>query len=618
MDDAHCARSANQASKMPGKSFACQGQRAYYALSGNMKLVNYIGLLVLSCAAVSVLQGQVTQNSNDSETVFRATTRLVQVDVVVTDGSGNPVKDLTDKDFTILEDGKEQKVAMFSFHEVGGALAKKPSLPALPTNVATNRPEYRAPEGTPVVLVFDGLNTAVENQMYVRQQMLKYLADHFDPNQKIAVFALGNELAVLQDFTSDPRILARAIEKYRSQAAAAGRQGGSEPMQTATFAGANIPSRGTGSSDAGNSPEPNPSLSLANIAGALARFEKEVEANQLEARIATSMDALSALARYLAGFPGRKSVIWFSGSFPLNLTLLDRQDISVYRSYAGRIRETTNLLNDAHVAIYAVDARGLFGNSVSDPSQSGRDSSGRMKLTVSEEMRANSKEIFERFDKEDSLAKVAQETGGRVYSNTNDIGRAVSASIQDGSSYYVLGYYPARKQWDGTFRTIKVKADRAGLSLRHRRGYYASDPENWRKESANDMKLALGRGGVVSTGVLFYARAVPPSQSADAKVEFLVDAHTITFETGTENQHYCNLEFQVQAFGSEGKLVRAEVQEAEAPLKPQTYDRIRQSGLPMPVTVKLGEGDYTLRVGVRDNRTGLFGTTELPMSIHRQ
>jgi hypothetical protein len=105
-------------------------------------------------------------------------------------------------------------------------------------------------------------------------------------------------------------------------------------------------------------------------------------------------------------------------------------------------------------------------------------------------------------------------------------------------------------------------------------------------------------------------------QPGEVKVEFLVDSHTITFETGTENQHYCNLEFQVQAFGSDGKLVRAEVQQAEAPLKEQTYARIQQSGLPMPVSIKLAEGEYTLRLGVRDNRTGLFGTAKLPLSQH--
>jgi VWFA-related protein len=579
---------------------------------------HYIGGFVL-CALVAVAQAQVQQSGTQSDTVFRATTRLVQVDVVVTDSSGNPVKDLNENDFTVLEDGKSQKVASFSLQQMGGSTSeKRPTPPVLPANVTTNRPEYQAPEGPPVVLLFDGLNTSVQNQMFVRQEMLRYLAEHFDPHARMAVFALGNELTALQDFTSDPKVLAQAIQKYRSQTAAAARQGGDTEMQAATFAGPSIPSRGTGSSDAGGGPEPSQSRSLANIAGALARFEKEQAGATLEARIAETMDALSALARYLAGFPGRKSVIWFSGSFPLNLSLIDPQDFDVYRSYAGRIRETTNLLTDAHVAIYAVDARGLTATSVSDPSQSGRDASGRMKLTVSEEMRANSKETFLRFNEEDSLIKVAQETGGRVYLNTNDMERAVSNSIQDDSSYYIVGYYPSRKQWDGKFRTIKIKVNRDGMTVRHRRGYYASDPENWKKATAGDMKAALEKNNIVSTGVLFYARAVPDptQQHGEVKVEFLVDPHTITFETGTENQHYCNLEFQVQAFGSDGKLVRAEVQQAEAPLKEPTYVRIQQSGLPMPVLIKLAEGEYTLRLGVRDNRTGLFGTVNLPLSLH--
>ena len=578
----------------------------------------YIGGFLLCGLAALVLQAQVQQSATQSDTVFRATTRMVQVDVVVTDSSGNPVKDLNQNDFTVLEDGKPQKVASFSLQQIGGSTPEtRPTPPALPANVTTNRPEYQAPAGPPVVLLFDGLNTAVQNQMFVRQEMLRYLAEHFDPHARMAVFALGNELTVLQDFTSDPKILAQAIQKYRSQTAAAARQGGDTEMQAATFAGPSIPSRGTGSSDAGGGPEPSQSRSLANIAGALARFEKEQAGATLEARIAETMDALSSLARYLAGFPGRKSVIWFSGSFPLNLSLIDPQDFDVYRSYADRIRQTTNLLTDAHVAIYAVDARGLTATSVSDPSDSGRDASGRMKLTVSEEMRANSKEAFSRFSQEDSLIKVAQETGGRVYLNTNDMERAVSNSVQDDSSYYIVGYYPSRKQWDGKFRTIKIKVNRGGTTVHHRRGYYASDPENWKKATAGDMKAALEKNNIVSTGVLFYARAVPAAaqQHGEVKVEFLVDSHTITFETGTENQHYCNLEFQVQAFGSDGKLVRAEVQQAEAPLKEQTYARIQQSGLPMPVSIKLAEGEYTLRLGVRDNRTGLFGTADLPLSL---
>jgi hypothetical protein len=238
-----------------------------------------------------------------------------------------------------------------------------------------------------------------------------------------------------------------------------------------------------------------------------------------------------------------------------------------------------------------------------------------MALTVEDHMRANRKETFERFNKEDSLTKVADETGGRAFLNTNDFDRAIVESVHDSSTFYEIGYYPTHKQWDGKFHTIKVKVAGDGLKVRHRRGYYATDPEKWRRAGEGEMKLALEKDSLASTGVLFYARAMPPSGNSDVKVEFLVDPHTITFEAQSENQHECNLEFQVQAFTPDGKLVKAQVQQAEAPLKPDTFDRIQKSGLPMPVSIKLGPGQYMLHLGVRDNRTGQFGTSELPLSI---
>ena len=585
-----------------------------------MRKLSKACLLVLgACASLAILRAQIQQSPSDSSTVIRATTRLVQVDVVVTDSSGHPVKDhLTERDFSILEDGKPQKVSFFSFQQLEGREKRQP--PQLPPHVATNRPEYRHTAGPPIILLLDGVNTPVENQMYVRQQMLRFLANHFDPSMRIAVFVLGNQLTVLQDFTSDPALLTAAMQKYRSQSSASGRQGGTDvQLQAPTFDGGSIsPRAGQVASDGSGGtggPGESSSRSLMNIAGALARFEKEITANTLEMRVAQTADALSTIARYLAGFPGRKVVIWFSASFPLNLSIVDQQDFDVYRSYADRVRQTTNLLSDAQVAMYTVDARGLVGTAISDPSDSGRDANGRMQLTVEEHMKANSKEIFERFNKEDSLIKVAQETGGRAFLNTNDLDRAIVESVEDSSTYYMIGYYPSRKQWDGKFHTVKVKVAREGVVVRHRRGYYAIDPENWRRSGAAEMKTALEKDTIGSTGVLFYARALPATANAEVKVEFLVDPHTITFESISENQRYCNLEFQVQAFTPEGKLVKVEAQQAEAPLKPQTFARIQQNGLPMPVSIKLEPGEYVLHVGVRDNRTGLFGTAELPLTV---
>src|SRR5437899_5253600 len=479
------------------------------------------------CASAGMICAQLKQSSSDSPTVIRATTRLVQVDVVVTDSSGHPVKErLSEKEFTILEDGKPQKISFFSFQQFEDQEKQKQLPPQLPPHVTTNRPEYRRAAGPPIILLMDGVNTPVENQIVVRQQMLKFLADHFDPGMRIAVFLLGNELTMLQDFTSNPALLIAAMQKYRSQASAAGRQGGTDvQLQPPSFDGPNLPPQARGAAvGAGDSN----SRSLMNIGYALARFEKESNANTMEMRIAHTADALAAIARYLAGFPGRKVIIWFSASFPLNLSVVDPEDFDVYRSYADRVRAATNLLSDAQVAIYTVDARGLVGNSISDPSETGRDANGRMALTVDAHMNANSKETFERFNKEDSLIKVAEETGGRVFLNTNDFDRAIVESVRDSSTFYEIGYYPTHKQWDGKFHTVKVKVAGDGLRVRHRRGYYATDPEKWRKSGEGEMKAALEKDSIVSTGVLFYARAMPPSGNADVKVEFLVDPHTIT------------------------------------------------------------------------------------------
>src|SRR6266496_4811463 len=142
--------------------------------------------------------------------VIRTTTRLLQLDVVVSDSSGHAVRNLTASDFTLLEDGKPQKVSFVSLVDGDGAPSTPP--PKLPPYVTTNRPEYQAREGPAVILVLDAVNTPTENQVYVRQQMLRYLAKRFDPSVRLAVLVLGSKLRVVQDFTQDPHILEVALQ----------------------------------------------------------------------------------------------------------------------------------------------------------------------------------------------------------------------------------------------------------------------------------------------------------------------------------------------------------------------------------------------------------------------
>src|ERR1700727_1282632 len=71
------------------------------------------GALFLALS-LSNLSAQTPSGSTSDTTVIRAETRLVLVDTVVTDKKGNYIRDLTQKDFRVWEDNKEQTVKTFS------------------------------------------------------------------------------------------------------------------------------------------------------------------------------------------------------------------------------------------------------------------------------------------------------------------------------------------------------------------------------------------------------------------------------------------------------------------------------------------------------------------------
>ena len=214
------------------------------------------------------------------------------------------------------------------------------------------------------------------------------------------------------------------------------------------------------------------------------------------------------------------------------------------------------------------------------------------------------------------METIARDTGGRYFGNTNDLNNAIQSALHESSSYYMLGYYPSNKKWDGKFRNIKLQVNRPGTQLRYRRGYFAVNPSDWRKDNGErTLTAALTGNSLPSTEVTFMARALPPQPDSDTVVEFAVDPSTLSFEAEAENHHRSTLQFEVQAFTPEGKLVKAEVQTAEASLPEPTYERVRKQELPMSVPIRLGPGKYMLRLGVRDNLTGLFGTSELAVEV---
>jgi hypothetical protein len=317
----------------------------------------------------------------------------------------------------------------------------------------------------------------------------------------------------------------------------------------------------------------------------------------------------------MSGQKGRKVLLWFSTGFPFSVVGDSPSAMEAERNYGDQIRRTINLLNDAHVATYTIDAGGLVPSSLGDPSLSGRDSEGRVHLGI-DANRALSTESFQRFSTHDALETIARDTGGRYFGNSNDLDHAIQSALSESSSYYMLGYYPSKKKWDGRFRNIKLQVNRPGTQLRYRRGYFAVNPSDWRKDNGErTLTGALTENSLPSTEVTFMARALPPQPDSDTVVEFAVDPSTLSFQTEAGNLHHCILQYEVQAFTPEGKRVKAEVQTAEASLPEPTYERVSKQELPMTVPIRLAPGKYILRLGVRDNLTGLFGTADLALEV---
>jgi hypothetical protein len=191
--------------------------------------------------------------------------------------------------------------------------------------------------------------------------------------------------------------------------------------------------------------------------------------------------------------------------------------------------------------------------------------------------------------------------------------------MDDGSTYYTLAYYPENKDWNGKFRKIHVKVDRPGIKLRYRLGYYAMDPrtlaEGNRKQQTLQFAEALSLDSPSATGLKFWAGVVPPSEKQpDLRVNFLLDANAISFERAEDGTQHAEVECVIQAY-SKGKLLKTEASTSKAALSPATYNATRQQGFPCHHSINLAPGTYFLRLGVRDNRTGLMGTTTARATI---
>lgn len=535
---------------------------------------------------------QQTQSANPP--VLKVTTRLVLVDVVVTDGYGRPVTDLKQADFAVKENGKPQKIVAFAFQPpppppVPGKPAYKPF--TLAPGVFTNLRNLNGEVGPPTILLIDGLNTPFKDQPYMRQQLVKYL-EHLEPGRNVAIYTLGRRLRMIQDFTSDPDLLHEALKKITLQS--------SMFNQDQQDLSDEFPGLDPDSSD----------QSIAQMAQQMQEFESEQQAYQRDLQVRITLDAMKELAHNIAGYPGRKNLVWLSGSFPLTIfpDETSSNPFNVARQYGDDLRNTATVFANEQIAVYPVDARGLVGSFMPDASQSGASLAGpRGGMRGMQQMQRASAQLAASHD---AMNELASQTGGRAFYNRNDIDRAIGLSVAEGSTYYTLAYYPEDKGNDGKFRKIEVKLDRKGLQSRYRKGYFATDTQPPDEKTArNDFLRSLAPDAPTSTALPFLVRVTPPDKEhKELSLDFSVVPQAINFEPQNGLEH-AEIEFLTRIYDLKGKPVGSTNADLiSTQLKPETYKQIMTHGLRYRQTVSLPPGKYVLKMGVRDHRSNAIGT----------
>jgi hypothetical protein len=268
-----------------------------------------------------------------------------------------------------------------------------------------------------------------------------------------------------------------------------------------------------------------------------------------------------------------------------------------------------------------VDARGLCGTAVFSATTGCKDS-------------LQAQERYSSMEK-----KIAEETGGRAYLNTNGPGAILGEIVSNDSSYYSLGYAPHPQRSAPGFRKVDVRLDQARYQLVYRHVYF--DPGNSGGHvagSISPIQSALLPGIPPSTQILFEARLQPldpaiqdslAGSSASATVggpkvhryrlDLSIDPHSLTFDQGSDGNRSIDLRCAAMVYDANGRSVSFTTNGIRLRVPDGQYTRLMAAetttSIPLHLTLNLAAGMLTLRAVIYGATTLQTGSVEIPLVV---
>ena len=442
---------------------------------------------VLLAVSITVHPRAQAPSPRRADQPYTSATTAILVDVVVRDKRGRPVTDLAAGDFALSEDGVPQKIDTFTRVSRGSGIGvgvawKSPGT----TNVAVasaSPPAGAAPAEEPqadatVALVFDHLSA--ENLRLAQRATLGYIPMNGESAARVGVFATDPGVRMLQPYTTDTSLVRNAVSRVLPGGTSAQEQHEERTDQLVDrrrdLRGDNAAATSGGMSGSGPA--------LARTAAEVGQRETELRLVQTELNMLRAFDnmdrdhrgydsaaVLHKVIQTLSQYPGRKTIVFFSEGLPASPALSARLDMVIEAA------------NRANVTAYAVDAHGLRSKSTLGTMRKEIDTFAEERLVQTASGTDRTEQpltmAFERvedtlkLDSRTGLARLAQDTGGFLIEQSNDLSSAFRRIDEDNRFHYLLTYSPANSEFDGKFRTIQVKVRRPGTQVFSRKGYRA-------------------------------------------------------------------------------------------------------------------------------------------------
>jgi VWFA-related protein len=409
-----------------------------------------------------------------SQTVIRATGQEVLLDVIIRDKKGKSILDLKPEEIEVNDEGGKMKLTGFRLvtGTAEAGLAPESEAAAAPKRYDPMR-QLRL-----VSLVFEGLDN--EARLRSRAAANEFLKNELQQNVYLAVFTIDQRLHVIQQFTNDRGLLAKAIERattghlldFTAQSDAIRKELEQvRRSQSASAEAAAAAQPGRGSPGAGSAAGNYAEARMAQLTLDILSFSEKL--TRMQASRASIFSILS-LVKEQAPLPGRKTVVYFSDG------------IEVEESMVEQFRSMIGTANRAGVSIYGVDARGLTLEAQTGASTGMlREAAGSsMASTEGGSVTSDQVRIFDtargsiHANRQQSLENLSQSTGGFMIANTNDLRAPLRRISEDVLTFYELAYTPPITDFDGKFRRIEVKVKRSGLKVQARSGYFALPPNS--------------------------------------------------------------------------------------------------------------------------------------------